>query len=130
MHNITYIPPTYTSRGPASASCGGRPARRSIIYYYPPGIIGGDVFGITIYIHIYRTCAPCAVSGAPRKKIFFFGRFANFFLSLTYCTRVSVSLSLSLSFCWPTHTHTQTHAHTHTHQGPCPRNTRFDTRTA
>jgi hypothetical protein len=70
---------------------------------------------ITLYANKYicRTCAPCAISGAPKKKIllfFFFWRFANFFLSLIYCTRVSLHLLFSHSLLAPTHTHTQTHA--------------------
>lgn len=72
--------------------------------------------------HICRTCAPCAISGAPRKKYYCFWRFANFFLSLIYCTRVSLHLSFSIIY-WPPHTRrTRKHTHLHT-QGLSPRNT-------
>lgn len=83
---------------------------------------------ITLYVnkHICRTCAPCAISGAPRKKILLFFFFLEiceflFIVNLLY-TSFTPSLVLSIIY-WPPHTRrTRKHTHLHT-QGLSPRNT-------
>jgi len=124
-YNITYYNTSYihVSRTRLGELRGTMSEARSIlqyynIIYYPQRVIRGDVCGISIYIYIYRTCAPCAVSGAPRKKkLFFFRRFANFFLSSVHFTRVSLSHYIG------------PHTRTHTLKVCSAHATQFDTRT-
>lgn len=85
---------------------------------------------ITLYVnkHICRTCAPCAISGAPRKKYYYYLVFFLeiceflFIVNLLY-TSFTPSLVLYNIIYWPPHTcHTRKHTHLHT-QGLSPRNT-------